>query len=269
MRVLGPRIAVLLFGAFASWASQADPNTSLRHPLPSGFVYPMFTNAAWTNPAALIGDKVFAFQDLFGPKILSQTQFTNEANLTFSNATFGMGVGHGYAGGNPASHTVGTGAGLKVAGVGLGFGITSPIVTQSFSPDALISIMIGLDSRVQYVVGIEHLNKGTPQLHLGVGTSRENQYSLEIDLLFPGFSYVAASGSSYRATGAAAVYAGIFGLSFETSYTYTIGASVASNLAVSQTAHGIIWIAKDWNLIIGIGGSGYANDFQLGFTGMF
>jgi hypothetical protein len=230
-----------------AWPSS---DSKLMHPLAGGLVYPSFFKAGLTNPAALISDKGLAIQDLYQPRIMGQSSFINEAGISYSDGGFALGLGDTYGSVfGPASHTVFGGFAVKVLDLGLGLGFDRLISTGA-TTNINLGLQIGASNPLQYSIVLYRIN-ATPQLALGVGYGKDNQYTVELSLLLPGFSTLSSTGSSYVLTAAVSGYAGNFGLSFATNLTYLVG-QTGSGLLSSQSVNGIWWITRALSLNLGV-----------------
>lgn len=196
-------------------------------PIPAPILFPSFTTAAGTNPAALgLSGKVAALQGAFSP---GQNSSGQEYYAGLAASSQKMGVGLGYLGdknGSKMTNNVFAGAGFKIDPVALGIGLRQFDTSGKLSPNVDLGLIAGEGGSggggggngLRFGFVVYNLNVAS-QLDAGIGFSGGKKYNMEVNVLLPPFSNMDAG---YVFTIAGTVYAAdVVGLTFNSSYNST------------------------------------------------
>lgn len=225
------RFAVF-FTVLFSLAAFARGGSTMVHPLASNHIFPIpapilfpaFTTAAGTNPAALgLSGKVAAVQGAFTP---GQGGSGQEIYGGFAASSQKMGVGLGYLGdkvGGTMVNNVFAGAGFKIDPIAVGIGLRQFDTSSKINPGVDLGLIAGEGgsggggggSGLRFGFVAYNLNSSA-QLDAGVGFSGGKKYNMEVNILLPPFNN---QNAGYTFTLAGTVYAAdVVGLTFNSSY---------------------------------------------------
>jgi hypothetical protein len=193
--------------------------------LPVGIVGPSVYQSISTNPGALAGTESTRLSGFLGPNILNKGFASYEGGFTHTNEKWGGGINlYSYLG-----ETLNAGFGFRASDIGVGFNIDYPFANGS-SPGFDLGFQLGGGKGVNYAVVLYNLT-ASPSVTLGVGYLDPGKFTIETNLSLPAFSVFTQNGSSFGLSAGASVYEGVFGLSFFTTYNYTIGNTQSNGLS--------------------------------------
>lgn len=211
-------------------------------PTVQGILFPSMLTAAGVNPAALPqrGKSLTALGINYSPPPNGQDH-QYSVDIASGNKTMGLGGGYlGSLGDNP-SNGIFLGGGFKAASTSLGLGLRDTNINDGFVPQSDLGI-IANGTDLSYGVVLYHM-ESSPQLDFGIGLGKDKNYNFEINVLLPPMATAFREGAAYTLTAATTVYAGIFGLSFTSSYT-------TSPPEVSQAVSLLVWVFKNMAVTI-------------------
>ena len=188
----------------------------IAEPLPAGIVFPGFAFSTPINPAGITGSEATVAQALYSPPIWGSSTTSYGGGLTYGGEKFGLSGAVANTSGGSTSWQAG--GAFKTDSVSLGASATSTFGNSSRigNPVTLALGAIlghGSGSGVSYAGVLNGLNGTGTDLTLGIGYGETKKYNIEVNLQLPPFDNLGSSGG-YLVSIGAAVYVGIFGVSY-------------------------------------------------------
>lgn len=215
MKVFLRLLTLVLLGLLPCSPLLAKSSGKVKRGLPGALIFPHFDSAALINASTLVHNKGTAVQGLYSPPPSSGETHQYQLGVASASKKFGLGMGYTGYSDTQATHGAFAGLGFLIETLSLGLSIRDPNVENDFDPDVDFGLDLAIDKSVHLGVVLYNINR-TPNVALGVGYVKENKYFLEANLGFQNVNNIDTS--NYTLTLAAGVYAGIFGMGFQTNY---------------------------------------------------
>jgi len=194
--------------------------------LPGGIVFPEVNDPTLANPAAISEHDTASLQVLGQPPILGATTQDYSADFTYSKSGLAAEVGYYYqnlgntGGGPTTTQTLHAAGAFTYDQIEIGAAYEPGIGTNANNPNLEIGFIFGAGKGFNFAAVLDNLSSAA-SLNVGVGYSQPKMYTMEVDLDLPSFSQgLTTAGSPYTFQIAASVYAGIFGLGYNTYYAF-------------------------------------------------